>query len=170
MNAIAKGASVLLDADTVLRIRDGRGTRLSCAGGVVWITQEGSANDTVLEAGNDLTLEFDGTTLAGSHRGAVVVEIHAGRVPPALVETATPAGNSWRLLPSESRIVALLRRGFARVIELLESTSTRDASSYAEVRGRDWIEYPSLGVRRAAMRAYDAPSAIKDQSMLWRHI
>jgi hypothetical protein len=169
MNAIAKGASVLLDADTVLRIRDGRGTRLSCAGGIVWITQEGSANDTVLEAGDDLTLEFDGTTLAGSHRGAVVVEIHAGRVPPALVETMTPAGSSWRLLPSESRIIAMLRRTFATVVEFLQRANARNLD-FDAVRSLEWSDgIPTQAARRAALRG-DPRAAISDQSMLWRHI
>ena len=169
MNAIAKGASVFLDADTVLRIRDGRGTRLSCAGGVVWITQEGSANDTVLEAGDDLTLEFDGTTLAGSHRGAVVVEIHAGRVPPALAETMTPAGSSWRLLPSESRIIAMLRRTFATVVEFLQRANARNLD-FDAVRSLEWSDgIPSQAARRAALRG-DPRTSISDQSMLWRHI
>jgi len=169
MNAVAKGASVLLDADTVLRIRDGRGTRLSCAGGIVWITQEGSANDTMLEAGGDLTLEFDGTTLAGSHRGAVVVEIHAGRVPPALVETATPAGNSWRLLPSEPRIVAMLRRAFAAALEFLHRANARD-DDFDAVRWLEWTDgIPSHAARRAALRG-DPRESIIDQSMLWRHV
>lgn len=169
MNVVAKGASVLLDSDTVLRIRDGRGTRLSCAGGVVWITQEGSANDTVLEAGSDLTLEFDGTTLAGSHRGAVVVEIHAGRIPPALVETMTPAGSSWRLLPSESRIVAMLRRTFATVVEFLQRANAKNVG-FDAVRSLEWSDgIPSRAVRRAALRG-DPRASISDQSMLWRHI
>ena len=38
MNATAKQASVRLDADMVLRIRDGRGTRLRAAAGVIWVT------------------------------------------------------------------------------------------------------------------------------------
>ena len=169
MNTITKRASVLLDADTVLRIRDGRGTRLSCAGGVVWITQEGSANDTMLEAGSGVTLEFDGTTLAGGHRGAVVVEIHAGRVAPALVETATPAGNGWRLLPSESRIVAMMRRSLAALLELLQRANTRDAD-FDDVHRLEWSDGgPSRSARRAALRG-DARASITDQSMLWRHV
>ena len=56
MNATAKQASVRLDADMVLRIRDGRGTRLRAAAGVIWVTQEGSANDTVLDAGSGMTV------------------------------------------------------------------------------------------------------------------
>ena len=162
MSAIAKGPSVRLDADTVLRIRNGRGTRLSCAGGIVWVTQEGSANDTVLEAGGDVTLEFDGTTLAGSHRGAVVVEIHAGRVPPALVETATTAGNSWRLLPSESRIVAMLRRMFAGVLEFMQRANARgvDLDAVRSLERSD--EIPSHAARRAARRG-DPRASITDQ-------
>jgi len=152
-----------------LRIRDGRGTRLSCAGGVVWITQEGSANDTVLEAGNDIMLEFDGTALAGSNRGAVVVEIHAGRVPPALVETTTLSGSSWRLLPRESRIVAMLRRTFASASEFFQRANARDV----EFDATRWLEWsdgiPSYSARRAALRG-DPRASITDQSMLWRHI
>jgi hypothetical protein len=171
MSALAERAFVRLEGDTVLRIRDGRGTRLRCAGGIVWITQEGSANDTVLQSGSDMTLEFDGTTLAGSSHGmSVVVEVHAGAVPPALVETATPAGNGRRLFPSGSRLVAALRRGAARVSEFLRWANAR-SDGFDDVPALEWSDgSPSHGMRRAAMIGRDARSSITDQSMLWRHI
>jgi len=171
MSAIAERASVRLDGDMVLRIRNGRGTRLRCAGGIVWITQEGSANDTVLGTGADVTLEFDGTTLAGAPHGAsVVLEVHAGAVPPALVETATSTGTGRRLLPSGSRFIAALRRGFARVSELLQWANARNRD-FDDVRALEWSDgLPSRGMRRATMRGRDARSSITDQSTLWRHI
>jgi hypothetical protein len=171
MSATAERASVRLEGETVLRIRDGRGTRLRCAGGIVWITQEGSANDTVLETGSDVTLEFDGTTLAGSSHGmSVVVEVHAGAVPPALVDTVTPAGTGRRLLPSGSRLIAALRRGVARVSEVLHWANARE-DGFDDLRALEWSHpYPSRGMRRAAMFGRDARSSITEQSTLWRHI
>lgn len=172
MSAIARRTSVRLDGETVLRIRDGRGTRLRCAGGIVWITQEGSANDTVLDIGTDMTVEFDGTTLAGAHRGTpVVVEVHAGAVPPALVETSNRVGTRRRLFPRGSRAIALLQRVFARVLDVLKRADDRDAE-FDAVRALEWSDgLPSRGVRRAAMHRLDAErSHVPDQSTLWRQL
>jgi hypothetical protein len=91
-------------------------------------------------------------------------------VPPALVETATSTGTGRRLLPSGSRFIAALRRGFARVSELLQWANARNRD-FDDVRALEWSDgYPSRGLRRAAMRAHEARSSITDQSTLWRHI
>jgi hypothetical protein len=172
MSAVTRYASVRLNGDMVLRIRDGRGTRLRSAGGVVWVTQEGSANDTVLDMGTGMTLQFDGTTLAGAHRGTpVVVEVHAGAIPPGLVETADEAGRRRRLFPRGSRLAALLRRGFARVLELLKTVNERD-DDFAPARALEWTDgLPARGVRRAAMqRAESSRREMADQSTLWRQL
>lgn len=172
MSAIAKHVSVRLDGDAVLRIRDGRGTRLRSAGGVVWVTQEGSANDTVLDMGNGMTVEFDGTTLAGAHRGApVVVEVHTGAIPPGLVEMTDRAGRQRRLFPRGSRLVALLQRGVDRALELLKVANNRDAD-FAAARAPEWSDgLPARGVRRISMqRAETLRRELADQSTLWRQL
>jgi hypothetical protein len=170
MSAIAERTTVRLDGDMVLRIRDGRGTRLRCAGGVVWVTQEGSANDTVLDAGTAMTVEFDGTTLAGTHRGMpVVVEVHAGAVPPGLVETAGRAGSGRRLFPRGSRALALLQRGWARAMAMLKVINGRDAD-FDAARALEWSDgLPARGIRRGSIhRSETLRKDLLDQSTLWR--
>ena len=172
MSATAKHASVRLNGDMVLRIRDGRGTRLSSAGGVVWVTQEGSANDTVLDMGTGMTVEFDGTTLAGAHRGTpVVVEVHTGAIPPGLIETADQAGRQRRLFPRGSRLVGLLRRGLACALDLLKVANDHDAD-FDAARALEWSDgVPARGVRRACLqRAETLRRELSDQSTLWRQL
>jgi len=172
MSATARHASVRLNGDMVLRIRDGRGTRLRCAGGVVWVTQEGSANDTMLDMGTGMTVEFDGTTLAGAHRGTpVVVEVHTGAIPPGLIETADKAGRQRRLFPRGSRLVALLRRGFARALEVMKLANDRDAD-FDAARALEWSNgSPARGVRRASLqRAEMLRRELSDQATLWRQL
>jgi hypothetical protein len=172
MSATAKHASVRLNGDMVLRIRDGRGTRLCSAGGVVWVTQEGSANDTVLDVGAGMTVELDGTTLAGAHRGTpVVVEVHTGAIPPSLIETADRAGRQRRLFPRGSRLVGLLRRGFARALDLLKVANDRDGG-FDAARALEWSDgLAARVVRRASMqRAETLRRELSDQSTLWRQL
>jgi len=170
MNASPIRASVRLDGDMVLRIRDGRGTRLRCAGGVVWVTQQGSANDTVLDAGADMTVEFDGTTLAGAHHGtSVVVEVQSGIVPPGLVETADRDGRERRLFSRGSRRLALLQRALARAIAILKAVNNRgtdlDAARTQERRGG----VSPHGIRCASLRKDETGrNELLAQSTLWR--
>lgn len=172
MSATARHASVHLNGDMVLRIRDGRGTRLRCAGGVVWVTQEGSANDTVLDMGTAMTVEFDGTTLAGAHRGApVVVEVHTGAIPPGLIETADKAGRQRRLFPRGSRLVGLLRRGIARAFGLSKVANDRD-EDFDAASALEWSDgRPACGVRRACLqRAETLRRELSDHAMPWRQL
>jgi len=172
MSTSTPHATVRLNGDMVLRIRDGRGTRLRSAGGVVWVTQEGSANDTVLDMGTGMIVEFDGTTIAGAHRGTpVFVEVHAGTIPPGLVETADTKGRQRRLFPRGSRLAGLLRRGFARVLQLLEVANDHDAD-FDAARALEWSDgLPARGVRRTAMqRAQTLRGEQSDHSMSWRQL
>lgn len=67
-------------------IRDGRGMLLCVQYGAVWLTQSGSTDDVLLDAGASLRIERDGVTLVSS----------CGRAPHALV-TLAPA---MRVTPS----------------------------------------------------------------------
>ena len=172
MSAVTAHATVRLNGDMVLRIRDGRGTRLRCAGGTVWVTQEGSANDTVLDMGTGMVVEFDGTTLAGAHRDTpVVVVVSTGAIPPSLIETADAAGRQRRLLPHGSRLVGLLRRGFARALDLLQIANGRDAD-FDATRALEWSDGTTArGVRRASMQRVETlRRELTDQSTLWRQL
>ena len=94
----------------------------------------------------------------------VIVALHA----------SSSSGGQWAPLASYSAphvdVVAALRRGFARVSELLQWANARNGD-FDDVRALEWSDgLPSRGMRRATMRGRDARSSITDQSTLWRHI
>ena len=86
-----------LDQGDWLRIRDGRGTRLTPASGVLWITAAGSAVDTVLLPGEAHRLENPGIALVLAHRPArVVLEVPPRESPPRLVDLVFHDGTTRR--------------------------------------------------------------------------
>jgi len=86
---------VALDRGNVLRIRDGRGTRLHLVSGVLWVTEEKSPSDHVLLPGDVVDLCQGGTAIASAHRvSRVVLEVPAGVAPPRMVEMAFADGES----------------------------------------------------------------------------
>lgn len=56
-------AARVLNKGQLQRIEDGRGSRVLCIGGCLWVTQQGSRRDIVLNAGDEFTLSRDGTTI-----------------------------------------------------------------------------------------------------------
>lgn len=77
------------------RIRNRRGTLLCVQHGVVWITQSGSPDDVVLDAGASFRIDRDGLTLisaCGPVHHALVTLVPAVRVTPSL------AKRFWSLL------------------------------------------------------------------------
>lgn len=46
----------------LFRIHDGRGRRVECLSGCLWLTQEADPRDVVLEAGEGFTIDRDGDT------------------------------------------------------------------------------------------------------------
>ena len=88
-----------LDRDDLLRIYDGKGLRVTNASGVLWITEEQSANDTVLLPGETHELEAPGLALVQAHRpSCVVLEQGAGTTVPRRVELAFTSGSVGRRL------------------------------------------------------------------------
>ncbi len=88
---------VTLDRGNVLRIRNGRGTRIRAASGMLWITEENSPEDHVLLPGDVLALAQTGMALVLAHRAArVVVEVPVGVTPPRAVEMAPADGEAGR--------------------------------------------------------------------------
>jgi hypothetical protein len=88
-NPTARRTTVFLARGHLLRIRDGRGTRVSAASGVLWITEEGDSNDTVLRAGDTRRIRRSGVTLALAERPThVVLEVPVGVFLPSSVELA----------------------------------------------------------------------------------
>lgn len=56
-------SSIGLTRGSVARIENGRGMRLRVETGSVWVTQDRSTKDVVLEAGESFRIELDGATV-----------------------------------------------------------------------------------------------------------
>ena len=52
-----------LERDQLVAVRDGKGVRVACLSGALWITQEQSTADVVLEAGQSVVIDHPGLTL-----------------------------------------------------------------------------------------------------------
>lgn len=63
---------VPLERSEVLRIRNARGALVFVESGTVWITQEHDLRDAVVETGDWIRLDRDGTALVQAHRSAVI--------------------------------------------------------------------------------------------------
>lgn len=84
---------VVLDRGNLLRIRNGRGTRVRVASGVLWVTEENSPEDHVLLPGDAIDLVRPGLAIVLAHQGSrVVLEVPVGVTPPRAVEMAMADG------------------------------------------------------------------------------
>ncbi len=63
MNNDLNQAASVLNRGQLQRIEDGQGSRVLCISGCLWLTQQGSSRDVVLNAGDEFTLSRDGTTI-----------------------------------------------------------------------------------------------------------
>lgn len=59
---------IALDRASSLHIRNGQGTRIRVASGVLWVTEENSLADHTLAAGDSLDLTHKGIAMAYAHR------------------------------------------------------------------------------------------------------
>ena len=61
---IALDSSILhLERDGLIAVRDGRGTRVTCMSGTLWITQDHDAHDNLIGSGETLVIDYAGLTL-----------------------------------------------------------------------------------------------------------
>lgn len=63
MNIKFDRAGVKLEADRFLKLQQGRGTRIECRSGSLWVTQDHDARDYILGPGEALELEHDGDAI-----------------------------------------------------------------------------------------------------------
>jgi len=117
-------STIALPRASVLRIHNGRGTRIRAARGVLWITEENDTVDHLLSPGEAHTLAHDGAAIVYAQRRArVVVEIGEGVPPPQAVDLAPAEGEPGRRItlagsPAPSvaaRAVASIQRVGARL-------------------------------------------------------
>lgn len=63
MQLLLGQSTVNLDRDQLIAVRDGKGARVTCLCGALWITQEHAGEDLVLKAGASVLIGHAGLTL-----------------------------------------------------------------------------------------------------------
>jgi hypothetical protein len=139
---------IALDRDNLLRIYDGEGLRLTPASGVLWITEEQSANDTVLLPGETHRLEKPGLAVVQAHRAArILMELPAGAAAPRRVDFALALGGPGRRVEFPTRGRARIAR-LARAIAIAMRAGVA-ALTYGKAR--------TLDTRNEASREFPFP-------------
>ena len=91
MNNDLNQATSVLNKGQLQRIEDGQGSRVLCISGCLWLTQQGSRRDIVLNAGDEFTVSHGGTTIVMALRdsrwlhaetpaSATLAEAHGNRL------------------------------------------------------------------------------------------
>jgi hypothetical protein len=82
MNLAIGQWTVGLERDKLIKLRDANGVRISCLDGALWITQEKSAADVVLEARQSVVIDRPGLTLVMALRTSTLrLHARASRMP-----------------------------------------------------------------------------------------
>ena len=63
MNIALDSSTLSLQRDGLIALRDGRGTRVTCVSGTLWITQDHDTKDTIIGDGQCFTIDYPGLTL-----------------------------------------------------------------------------------------------------------
>lgn len=72
MNLSIKSAALRLARGQTMKVHDGAGSTICAREGVVWITEENSGNDVLLEAGQCFRLQKPGLALVQAFDDAAV--------------------------------------------------------------------------------------------------
>lgn len=94
--------AVRLAKNEILTIDGGKGSRVHCHGGSVWITQDGDRRDVFIDAGESFNLDRPGPALVSAYAGEarVSVEAVAARQPDIVLHVPT---GSWRFSREQKR-------------------------------------------------------------------
>jgi hypothetical protein len=162
---------VQLDRGNVLRIVDGQGTQLIPASGVLWITEEESANDTVLLPGESHRLEKKGIALVLAHRAArVLLRVPAGTLPPRRVDVMQVEGEPGRRIPFGMSRRFSLRALMTRIRVVIRKTAAagRKFWTWREplAPAGGWLEHDTVYSSWRVGRARDSRGwqALSDQA------
>jgi hypothetical protein len=90
MDAMLDNARLALPKEGLIALRDGGDTRITCLEGTLWVTQEGTIKDEVLEPGQSLVVRHPGLTLVTALVPAVVT-LTSG----ATKHFAAPQARNW---------------------------------------------------------------------------
>lgn len=78
MNIDISSSTITLAPGSLVSMRDGAGTRILCRTGILWVTQEGEIKDTVVRAGEVLTIRRPGRTVISALEAASLALCAAG--------------------------------------------------------------------------------------------
>jgi len=70
MNIELNSSTVTLSPASVIAVQDAAGSRVLCRSGILWVTQEGELRDSIVRAGEVLTLRKPGRTVIGALEAA----------------------------------------------------------------------------------------------------
>ena len=123
MDISLKNTRLSLARDGLIAFRDGRGMRITCLEGSLWVTQECSIKDEVLGPGQTLRVRHDGLTVV------------TGLAPSALIlsEDLSLVASLGGTLPG--KLAALLRE---RLAGWFGAPAVRFAASHRENRDAHW--------------------------------
>jgi hypothetical protein len=72
MRLLLNQSKLGLEPDQLVAVRDGRGVRVACLSGALWITQEHRTADVILEAGQSAVIDSPGLTLVMALRASTL--------------------------------------------------------------------------------------------------
>lgn len=72
MRLLLNQSKLGLEPDQLVAVRDGRGVRVACLSGALWITQEHRTTDVILEAGQSAVIDSPGLTLVMALRASTL--------------------------------------------------------------------------------------------------
>jgi hypothetical protein len=72
---------IALEARSVHRIDNGKGTKVTCVAGAVWVTQEHDARDIILSAGQSAVLDRRGLAVVFAFKDALITTGSAQQLP-----------------------------------------------------------------------------------------
>ena len=177
---------VSLDHGNVLRIKNGRGTRVRAASGVLWITEENGHEDHVLLPGDAIDLAKDGMAVVlAYHAARVVVEVPAGVTRPHVVEMASADGEPGRRIAlaeprskSLSSIATRIATGIGSAVASIRKMVTTLGSSWRAADANPLTTYapmtysdgypPRHERRRMTRGTREVERMGIDEWMLWR--
>ncbi len=172
---------VFLDQGNLLRIRNGRGTQVRVASGVLWLTEENSPEDHVLLPGDAIDLAHSGTALALALQvSRVVIEVPVGVTPPRAVEIAMVEGEPGMRIalaeptPIAARIAMAIENEFASIRRMVTTLRLRwgaaDASTaktYTPMTYDDGFP-PKRQGQRMTHGPRECERGMINEWMLWR--
>jgi hypothetical protein len=157
---------IALDRGNVLRIRNGAGTRIRAASGVLWITEENSPDDHVLLPGDTLVLAQPGCAIVLAHRPArVILEVPPGGVAPSAVEMALADGEpGTRIALAKPTPISLSMLARRLAIALRDAIASTRAIARTLTSRWNTVHASSAG----AHRSRKVEHAVTEEWSLWR--